>query len=311
MLKWFSRIITLVLLVALIVAIVIVYKRFYFNDFIKAITLPDVDTSFYRDSKEKYNGQRSYCIESKDFNDALFFKTIQVEKNTPYKITCMVKTEDVESDNPDTAGACISIMDTAEQSLTVQGTTDGWQQLTLMVDSENNDSLKVAFRLGGYSGYSKGKAYFSDMKVEKGKKDLSTEWTVVCFLINNVDVRIDGTRYAYSLTSEDKKLLEDDLNRFAKTVENFSDGKMFVTPVFVEITQPLTTLSYDDDNYYYAAPSDVEPLIDEYVKNNEYDHIFIGIRMGDTLSEIKVKDWIGLRKYALWSDRFFRYKNAI
>ena len=185
-------------------------------------------------------------------------------------------------------------MDTAEQSLTVQGTTSDWQKLTLMVDSENKESLRICFRLGGYSGYSKGKAWFTNIKVEKGVKDTSNEWNVVCFLINNVDVRIDGTRYAYSLTSEDKRLLEDDLNRFAKTMENFSDGKMKVNASFVDITTPLTTLSYDDENYYYASPKDLEPLIDNYVKTNEYDHIFVGLRMGNTLSEIKVKDWIGL-----------------
>ena len=75
--------------------VVVIYNRFYFNDFMKAHE-KNSETSFYRDSNEKYNGKKSYCIENKDYNDSLFFKTIDVEKDTPYKVTCMIKTENVE-----------------------------------------------------------------------------------------------------------------------------------------------------------------------------------------------------------------------
>ena len=291
--KWISRLITLLILLFLVGIIVFVYNRFYFNDFIKASEL-GTNTKFYRDSGVKYEKESSYCIENTDFDDAIFFKEIKVEKNTPYKITCMAKTENVVSDNPNTAGACISLMDSAEQSLTLQGTNDTWQELSLMVDSENNDSLKIGFRLGGYNGYSKGKVWFSNIKVEKGQKDVSNEWNVVCFLINNINANLNGTQYTYTLTNEDKRLLQDNLNRFSDTVKTFSNGQMTAKVSTIEITRPLTTLSYDDENYYYAAPSDLEPLIDEYVKTNEFDHIFVGLRMGTTLSEIPVKDWIGL-----------------
>ena len=293
--KWIARLITLLIILVLIGIIVFVYNRFYFNDFIKATTSEHSElTKFYRDADVKNDKVASYCIENTDFTDGLFFKEIKVEKYTPYRITCMVKTENVESDNPDTAGACISIMNTAEQSIALQGTNETWQKLTLMVNSEDSDSLRVAFRLGGYSGNSKGKAWFSNLKVEKGEKSPTNEWNIVCFLINNVNVTLDGKQFTYTLTNEDKRLLEDNLRRFSDTVKTFSNGKMTAKVSTVEITQPLTSLSYDEENYYYAAPSDLKPLIDNYVKENEYDHIFIGIRMGTTLSEIPVKDWIGL-----------------
>ena len=35
--------------------------------------------------------------ESEDYNNALFYKEINVKKNTPYKVSCYVKTENVES----------------------------------------------------------------------------------------------------------------------------------------------------------------------------------------------------------------------
>lgn len=290
--KVISRIFSLIILIGLITALVYIYNKYYFNDFIKANENKG-ETSYYRDSSQKYNGQKSYCIENKDYNDALFFKGISVKKDTPYRITCMVKTENVESDKPETSGACISIMGTADQTIPIQGTTD-WQKVTLLVDSKEQDTLDISFRLGGYDGYSKGKAWFSDIHVEEGIKDETSDWNVVCFLIDNIDVNIEGKHHTYSLTQEDKDLLKDNLKRFANTVESFSNNAMTVSYQTVEIKEPLTSLSYDQENYYYVAAKDVKPLIDDYVQKNEYDHIFIGIRMGDTLSSIPVNEWIGL-----------------
>lgn len=290
--KVISRIFSLIILIGLITALAYIYNKYYFNDFIKANENKG-ETSYYRDSSQKYNGQKSYCIENKDYNDALFFKEISVKKDTPYRITCMVKTENVESDKPETSGACISIMGTADQTIPIQGTTD-WQKVTLLVDSKEQDTLDISFRLGGYDGYSKGKAWFSDIHVEEGVKDETSDWNVVCFLIDNIDVNVEGKQYTYSLTQEDKDLLKDNLKRFANTVESFSNNAMTVSYQTVEIEEPLTSLSYDQENYYYVAAKDVKPLIDDYVQKNEYDHIFIGIRMGDTLSSIPVNEWIGL-----------------
>lgn len=290
--KVISRIFSLIILIGLITALVYIYNKYYFNDFIKANENKG-ETSYYRDSSQKYNGQKSYCIENKDYNDALFFKEISVKKDTPYRITCMVKTENVESDKPETSGACISIMGTADQTIPIQGTTD-WQKVTLLVDSKEQDKLDISFRLGGYDGYSKGKVWFSDIHVEEGIKDKTSDWNVVCFLIDSIDVNIEGKHHTYSLTQEDKDLLKDNLKRFANTVESFSNNAMTVSYQTVEIKEPLTSLSYDQENYYYVAAKDVKPLIDDYVQKNEYDHIFIGIRMGDTLSSIPVNEWIGL-----------------
>lgn len=290
--KVISRIFSLIILIGLITALAYIYNKYYFNDFIKANENKG-ETSYYRDSSQKYNGLKSYCIENKDYNDALFFKKISVKKDTPYRITCMVKTENVESDKPETSGACISIMGTADQTIPIQGTTD-WQKVTLLVDSKEQDTLDISFRLGGYDGYSKGKAWFSDIHVEEGVKDETSDWNVVCFLIDNIDVNVEGKQYTYSLTQEDKDLLKDNLKRFANTVESFSNNAMIVSYQTVEIEEPLTSLSYDQENYYYVAAKDVKPLIDDYVQKNEYDHIFIGIRMGDTLSSIPVNEWIGL-----------------
>ena len=287
--KWISRIIILILFIAMAISLAIIYNKYYFNDFMKVKS----NAAYYRDTKQRCNDKKSYVIESKDFDNALFCKEIKVEQDTPYKITCMIKTENVESDKPDTAGACIGVMGTADQTLPIQGTHD-WQKVTLLIDSKEKESLNIAFRLGGYDGSSKGKVWFADMHVEKGIKDPSNNWNVVCFLINNIDVNLEGKNYKYSLTKEDKELLETNLQRYANTCETFSNGLMKVTYKTIEIKEPLTSLSYDKDNYYYVAPNDIKPIIDKYIKDNEFDHIFVGIRMGDSQGGIPVNEWIGL-----------------
>ena len=56
-------------------------------------------SKFLRDNDVKYSKHDSYKIESPDYNDAVFYKEVEVKPNTPYKVTCMVKTENVEVDS--------------------------------------------------------------------------------------------------------------------------------------------------------------------------------------------------------------------
>lgn len=87
-----------------IIAIVIVYKLYgiykiyNFSDFNKAERTLGL-TKFTRDKSITYKYDYSYKLESTNYNDAIFYKTINVKPNTPYKLTCMVKTENIESQN--------------------------------------------------------------------------------------------------------------------------------------------------------------------------------------------------------------------
>ncbi len=207
----------------------------------------------------------------------------------------MVKTENVENEENTGAGACISLMGTSEESNTIEGTND-WQELSFNFNSKSKKEVEIGFRLGGNKGNSKGKVWFSDIKVEKGKNDSDNNWNVVCFIMDNIDVNIDSKEYDFSMSSEDKALIKDNLERFKNTCEEFSNGNMTVTTNLIEIKDVINTISYDQENGFYVAAEDVKDIIDPYLKQEEYDHIFIAIRMGDANknSEIPVNDWIGL-----------------
>ena len=72
------------------------YQQNNFNDFIRSETKL-YTSQFTRDKQTKYEGKRSYKIENPEYNDAMFYKKVAVKKNQPYKVTCMVKTNNIQA----------------------------------------------------------------------------------------------------------------------------------------------------------------------------------------------------------------------
>lgn len=294
--KIFSTIIYLLIIFAILYGVNAVFTKFGFADYLKARYNDNAKTFFYRDEKEKYSNQNSYCIYSKEYNDAIFYKKIKVEPNTAYKISCMVKTDNVATQKDiSMAGANISILESTEKSRSVVGTQD-WQKLELMFDSNDREEVCIAFRLGGYEDNAKGKAWFSDIKLEKGYIDGSTDWNFICFIFKNVDVNIDGENIKLSMSDEDVYIIEENLERFEDSIYELSHGKMTAIYETYIIEEPVSNISYDEEHGYYIDPLDIKDIIEPYLKKDDYDYIFSAVRLGDVNKhiEIPVNDWIGL-----------------
>ena len=167
--------------VILMIAIYFAYQFYQsnnFNGFIRSEAKLNI-SEFKRDKKVKYSDSNSYKITSNEFNDAMFSKEIEVEKNTPYKVTCMVKTKGVEADkNASSIGAQISISNTVERSVAISGDSD-WQQVEFIFNSKNREMVDIVFRLGGTEGYAKGEAWFSDFKIEEGQPDIAVIYVAI------------------------------------------------------------------------------------------------------------------------------------
>lgn len=168
--KELIRKIAYILIVIILVFIALkLYSSFQkknFNDFIESEYNP-YTSEFTRDNVVKYSENSSYKITSDTANDAMFYKEIKVKQNTPYKVTCMVKTKDVKTQKEvSSAGAHISIADTVEKSKSITGTND-WQKLEFIFNSKKRTSVKVGFRLGGYDDNCTGIAWFSDFTLEE------------------------------------------------------------------------------------------------------------------------------------------------
>lgn len=284
-----------------------IYKSHYFNGFIKAETTIGI-SEFRRDNDIKYSKDNSYRIVSTTQNDAAFYKEIHVEPNTPYKLTCMIKTEDVipSAINTD-GGACISIIEQPEISKSITGTSD-WQQVELMFNSKNRTTLKIGCRLGGNSGTAQGTAWFSDFKLEKGLNLEDTNWNVACFIFENTDVEVDGERMKFSMSSSEMEAVKNDMEDFKASCKRLSESKIQIDYEIYNIEEPLTTISYSEEHGYYFDPYDVNKMIEDIVLENNYDYIFVAVKMGDNEKEIPVNNWVGLRKYGLIWNRIFKCK---
>ena len=173
-------------------------------------------------------------------------------------------------------------------------------------NSQGRTSVKIGFRLGGNSGKAKGEAWFSDFKLEKGRKSEDTIWKVACFIFKSIDVEINHQRYNFNMSTSDIESVKSNMERFKSACKSLSGGKMQVNYKIYEVKEPINTISYSDEHGYYIDPYDVNQYIEDTVLEEEYDYIFIALRMGNDRSEIPVKEWVGLRKHGFIWNRFFK-----
>lgn len=293
--KKIRNVISNILALILVIIAIIIYRKYDFNFYTKGIQETG-RTTFSRDSDIRYSKSRSYKIENKASNDAMFYKEITVKPNTPYKVTCMIKTENViGSDNNPLAGAQICLNGTEEHSRVLSGDND-WTKMEFLFNSKCNDTVEVGFRLGGNLLNASGTAWFSDLTIEEGFSDTSNTWNFGCFIIDNVDVTINGEKLNISMSNYEKTSIVSDMRTLQSSINDMSNNQMNIEYEVIEIMNPLTTLSYDEDNGYYIGEKDVYKLIDSYVKEKDYDHIFIctNLPFESELEVTEIEDWIGL-----------------
>lgn len=297
--KKIKNIISFIIIVVVLVVGYKIYKKNNFDDFMKAEYHLGL-SKFERDTQVKCVKNDSYKIISEEFNDAMFYETVDVLPNTSYKVTCKIKTENVKSKNENTdSGAHICISETLEKSDNVVGTSD-WTEVEFYFNSKNRTTVDVGFRLGGFEDNCTGTAWFSDFKIESGITDDSNTWNFLCVLFDNVDVNIekDGKKQnvKLTLTEIDKADIKSSLQRFQTSMKELSEGKMKVKYDLIEVKNPITSLTYDEENGYYVSAYNVKEVLDPYIKKGIYDHIFIAFRTGDINQKgaIPINDWIGL-----------------
>ena len=304
-----TNIITWVIIITILIFAFKFYQTNNFNEFVRSEA--NLRTSeFKRDKETKYSKTASYKITSNNENDAMFSKKVKVEKNTPYKVTCMVKTENVVPENDISGvGAQIAISGTSEKSIAITGTQD-WQKIEMIFNSKDREEVDIGFRLGGYLGKCTGTAWFSDFTFEEGTTSENNDWNFACFIFENTDVVIDGKEVKISMTNNDILDIKDTIKRFETNIKNLSQNKMTANCDVYNIQKPINKLTYDEEFGYFVAAEDVESSIKSVIELNNYDHIFVIIRLGNEQykDDIKINDWIGLRFYGLLWNRLLKYK---
>ena len=166
-----------------------------------------------------------------------------------------------------------------------------------MFNSNNRNTVEIGFRLGGYEEQCKGTAWFSDFTIEAGALDEDNNWNVACLIIENIEADVQGLgKVSFNITFDDVKTIRNDMKRFQTSINELSNNKMSVTYDVIEVSEPVTTLSHDDENGYYVGGKDVKGIIDNYIKREEYDYIFVVVQLGKiNETEYNLHNWIGLR----------------
>lgn len=145
-----------------------------------------------------------------------------------------------------------------------------------------------------------GTAWFSDFKIEAGIADQTNTWNFLCVLFDNLDVNIEENgqmkNVKFNLSGTDKNDIATCMQYFQNSMQELSQGKIKVKYDIVETETPIKTMSHDDDNGYYVSGNDVKDVLDSYIKQGKYDHIFVAFRTGNMNQSSKelINDWIGL-----------------
>ena len=154
-----------------------------------------------------------------------------------------------------------------------------WKEIELIFNSKDREEVNIGFRLGGNLGEAKGKAWFSEFSLEEGIPESNSNWKFACFIFNNTSVNINNNQVSLEVTQNDVRDIEDTISRFENSCYTLSEGKMRAKCDIYEINTPLSKLSYDEEFGYYVAPEDVEEQIKTTIEENNYDHIFVVVRL--------------------------------
>ncbi len=291
------NIFSIVVSIIMILGLLVFYGKYSFNFYYKGLS-ESGKTSFVRDGDVKLGKNRSYKIEDKDFTDAMFYREIPVFPYNSYKVTCMIKTQDVEQfEGNSVAGAQIVLKNTEEHSEVVSGTQD-WKKIEFYFNSKNNDTVEIGFELGGNWCKAKGSAWFDEITIEQGaRKENNKEWKFACFIFTNTNVNLDnGGKVNERVSSNEYSFISNIINKFDKSLPSLCKNKISPKCDIIKIEEPITTLSFDESNGYFVGEKDVYKQISKYIIDNDYSHIFVCFKFPDEnkIGYSNVNDWIGL-----------------
>lgn len=127
------------------------------------------ESAYYKDGRSSFSedsdAERGAVakIVSLSENDARLCQSVKVRPDTVYRISCMVRTENVTGH----CGATVGVKDLAVSGTAVSGTS-GWQTVELVgKTAPGQKTLSVTFGIGTYGSLGAGTAWFDDISIEQ------------------------------------------------------------------------------------------------------------------------------------------------
>ena len=116
-------------------------------------------------TERAHSGQYAALVENASANDARFVCTVSVKPNTVYRLSGYIWVEGME---PVGNGANLAVEDLYAFSECILEPTDQWQYVEWYGKTgQDQKTVTIGVRVGGYGAESVGKAYFDDISLEK------------------------------------------------------------------------------------------------------------------------------------------------
>ncbi len=113
------------------------------------------------DATEARDGKASLRIENSAPDDTFVRQTVTVKPKTRYRLTAVIRTEDVASKG---TGATISLEGGFEKTESVTG-RKSWKRVELEFSTGPLDKIRIGPRLGHHSNLATGIAWYDDLRL--------------------------------------------------------------------------------------------------------------------------------------------------
>lgn len=144
------------------------------------------------DNSQAREGEKSVKISAGLLDDARWIQSVPIQRNTPHSLSGWIKAEDVAlSPEIIDVGANLSLLGSVlggfTHSPTILGTRD-WTRTGVLFNSESNDRVTVAARLGYYAGTTTGTAWFDEVRLAPiVPMDPHPRWNILVLIYRNTD----------------------------------------------------------------------------------------------------------------------------
>lgn len=213
-------------------------------------------------------GNKSVRIDSLALDDSRWIQSIPTRPKTLYNLSGWIKTEDVNR-SPEfiDAGANLSLLNTFTRSPGLLGTQD-WTRTGVLFNSQDQNQVTVAARLGFYSGTTTGTAWFDDLKLSQVlPSNPHPRWNILVLIYR-------GTDFTYTDSSGTQRhvvatMADDEVEQAANAARQFVEKDipaLTSTNMLPRLTirypeEPLTELSRHGEGWW-PSPENTAPSRD-------------------------------------------------
>lgn len=254
----------------------------------------------------------SIKLENTDYNISYVERTYDVEPNTTYKFSAMVKYSGYAL-SPDAevqkSGACVGKAYSYENS--GYTASSDWTLMEYEFTTGDEKTCNLALQNGIYDGTCKGTAWFSDVKLEKA--EMTNNWNMLAVFFKNVDINVTMNGKPLHLQKSMSTALINEINTYVldklpSSLNSLSNNKMtvnsidrfYVDKVLTEKEICPYTFQYDDGTKFYGYRINAEnselvsKTLDEHLAKKEYNYIAIFAPISKISADENSTAWWGI-----------------